>query len=286
MKKIVLVLLLAAGVFSAANAQNSTEIWIGRSEGPARQNISRRERFDRGLAFDTRTPSMPKGMWVAGISGGYSQHDNNDYGVAILDALNSRGSTTTVSPMVHYVFANNQSIGVRFQYRHSLFDMADATFHLTPELSSMLFGDSGLKYRNESDNFMGLIFYRYYVGLGASRRFLFFNEIQAGVGGGSGREDSGMTEAGNFKRTTHQKSLNVRVGFSPGATVFVTNAMAVELQIGLLGYEYQRLAQKSSTAATTPEEIGLKPLDGSRTTHNASARFDLLSMNFGATFYL
>ncbi len=266
---------LIAAVFStAAFAQNG-------------DRLSRRDRFDRGLAFDTRTPSMPKGMWVAGIGGSYSQHDNNDYGVAILDALNSRGNTMSVSPMVHYVFANNQSIGVRFQYRHSLFDMADAQFHLTPELSSMLFGEDGtLKYRYENDSFMGFVSYRYYVGLGSGKRFLLFNEVQAGVGGGSGREDSGATAAGGFKRTTHQKSINFRLGFSPGATVFVTNSMAIELQIGLLGYEFQKLTQEASAAATTPEDIGAMLRPGGRTTHNVSARFDLLSIAFGATFYL
>ena len=277
--KIILFALLAAGVFPAANAQVAG--------GVREDNLSRRERFDRGLAFDARTPSMPKGMWVAGIGGSYSEHDNNDYGLVILDALNSRGSTMSVSPMVHYVFANNQSIGVRFQYRHSLFDMADARLHLTSELSTMLLGEDGLlKYRYENDNFMGFVSYRYYVGLGNNKRFLLFNEVQAGVGGGSGREDSGATEAGGFKRTTHQKSLNFKLGFSPGATVFVTNAMAIELQIGLLGYEFQRLTQKSSTAATTPAELGAPSVKGGRTTHNASAKFDLLSIAFGATFYL
>ncbi len=312
-------MLLAAGTLSAANAQNTEEAWVAtevtaadattgtnvarvstdvrtaevtRTTVPTKKDtsekgkLSRRKRFDRGLAFDTRTPSMPKGMWVAGIGGSYSQHDNNDYGVFILDALNSTGNTMSVSPMVHYVFANNQSIGLRFQYRRSLFDMADADFHLTPELATMLFGDSGLKYRYENDSFMGFVSYRYYVGLGQSKRFLFFNEVQAGIGGGSGREDSGMTAAGGFKRTTHQRSLDFRLGFSPGATVFVTNAMAIELQIGLLGYEYRRLTQEASTAATTPGEIDLRPRPGTRTTHNASAKFDLLSINFGATFYL
>ncbi len=189
--------------------------------------------------------------------------------------------------MVHYVFANNQSIGVRFRYRHSLFDAADAKLHLTDELSTMLLGEDGkIKYRYESDNYMGFVSYRYYVGLGSSRRFLFFNEVQAGIGGGSGREDSGATLAGGFKRTTHQKSIDFRLGFSPGATVFVTNAMAIELQIGLLGYEYQKLTQEASTAATSPDEIGAAPRPGSRVTHNVSARFDLLSIAFGATFYL
>jgi hypothetical protein len=274
-RKILITAFLAVVTLTAANAQNGGEV-----------KPSRRVKFDRGLAFDTRTPSMPKGMWVAGISGGYSQHDNRDYGVFILDALNSHGNTMTVSPMVHYVFANNQSIGIRFQYRHSLFDMADAAFHLTPDLATMLFGDGGLKYRHESDNFMGFVSYRYYVGVGQSKRFLFFNEIQAGVGGGSGREDSGVTAAGDFRRSTYQEMLNLRLGFSPGATVFVTNSVAIELQIGLLGYEFQKVTQKASTAATTPEEIGVAPLPASRTTHNVSAKFDILSINFGATFYL
>jgi len=293
--------LAAAASFTAVTAQNAPE----RTAPERKSKISaqtrqeqtdrainnlaypRRARFDRGLAFDTRTPSMPKGMWVAGIGGAYSNHDNNDYGVAILDALDSRGSTLTVSPMVHYVFANNQSVGVRFRYSHSLFDMSDATLHLTPELSEMLFGDGTLKYRYESDGFMGIVSYRYYVGLGRqNKRMLFFNEIQAGVGGGSGREDSGATDAGNFKRTMHQKSLDVRLGFSPGVTFFVTNSTAIELQIGLLGYEFHRVRQQSATAATTPGEIGAPTTPGSRTTHSASARFDIMSIAFGATFYL
>ncbi|MDR2894926.1 MAG: hypothetical protein LBU97_05640 [Alistipes sp.] len=292
-RSLIIVALLAAGVFPAANAQISdpaaavSTADAGTAAGSAAQKLTRRERFDRGLAFDTRTPSLPRGLWVAGIGGAYSQHDNRDYGVAILDALNSRGNTMTVSPMVHYVFANNQSIGVRFQYRHSLFDMSGAEFHLTPELSQMLFGEDGtLRYRYENSSYMGLVSYRYYIGLGRSRRFLLFNELQAGMGGGTGREDSGVTDAGGFSRSTHERSTDFRLGFSPGATAFVTNTMAVELQIGLLGYEFRRLTQQAATAATTPGEIGTPPRPGSRTTHNVSARFDLLSVAFGATFYL
>jgi hypothetical protein len=204
----------------------------------------------------------------------------------ILDALNSRGNTMTVSPMVHYVFANNQSIGVKFTYRHSLFDMAGATINLTEELSEMLLGEDGrLRYRNESDNYMGYVAYRYYVSLGGGKRFLIFNEVQAGVGGGSGREDEGQTIAGDIKRSTWQRSMNLSLGFSPGATFFVTNHMAVELQIGLLGYKFQKITQEHTVAAVTPAELDAAPRDGSRTTHNVSARFDLLSIAFGGTFY-
>jgi hypothetical protein len=265
--------LLAAVTLTAANAQVTGS-----------PKLARAERFDRGLAFDTRTPSMPKGMWMVGIGGAYSQHDNRDYGVFILDAINSTGNTLTVSPMVHYVFANNQSVGVRFSYRRSLFDMTGGGLHLTDELNTMLVGEDGaLRYRYENDNYMGFVSYRYYVGIGNSKRFLIFNEVQAGVGGGSGREDMGRTASGDYKRSTWQKSLNFKLGFSPGATVFITNHMAVELQIGLLGYEFQKLTQEHQH--TVPGELAVEPTPGSRTTHNVSARFDLLSLAFGGTFY-
>lgn len=267
MKKLIFTFLTALLALSSAHGQ------------------TRRERFDRGLAFDTRTPHMPKGMWIAGISGSYSQHDNNDYGIAILEKLNSTGNTMAVSPMVQYVFANNQSIGVRFRYRHSLFDLNDVTFNLG-DLSQDLLGEDGLRYRYENDSYMGFLVYRYYVGFGNSRRVLFFNEIQAGIGGGSGREDSGRTDAGGYKNSTHQRSFDLQLGFSPGATFFVTNSTAIELQIGLLGYEYRRVTQESVAAATTPGEIGAAPITSSRVTHNASAKFNLLSIAFGATFYL
>ncbi len=257
------------------------------SEAALAQNkggLSRRERFDRGLAFDTRTPSMPKGMWVAGINASFSNSSNDNYDVFIVNDLAGKGNSLNISPMVHYVFANNQSIGVRFQYRHQLIDMDDVVFHITPELNSMLFGEDGLKYQYQSNTYMGYISYRYYIGLGSSRRLLLFNEVQAGYGGGTQREDSGVTDAGTFKRSTYQKSRNFRLGFAPGATCFITNSLAIELQIGLLGYEYKKLTQET-TVAPTSDEV-LPPELGSRTTHNISAKFDFWSVAFGMTFYL
>ncbi len=274
-KKITMLVLLAAGIFSAANAQNTGD-----------GKLSRRERFDRGLAFDTKTPSMPKGMWVAGISGGWSSHDNSDYDILILNGINSRGHSFHVGPMVHYVFANNQSIGVRFQYRNNRFDLDGVGFNITPELNTMLFGEDGLHYRYNNSTYMGFVSYRYYVGVGGSKRLLIFNEVQAGFGTGRQREDAGLTDAGGYNRSVYQKSVHFRLGFAPGATFFVTNAMAIELQIGLLGYEYKNLTQKKYTAATTPDEIGALPASGSRKTNEISAKFDFLSIAFGTTFYL
>ncbi len=269
--------LMAAVFTTAASAQNT--------EGTT-EKLSRRQRFDRG-PFDTKTPSMPKGMWVAGIGGSWSSHDNDDYNILVVSGLDSRGNTLSISPMVHYVFANNQSIGLRFQYRQNRFDLAGVGFNITPELNTMLFGEDGLHYQYNNNVYLGYVSYRYYVGIGATKRLLIFNEVQAGVGIGRQREDSGLTDAGGYTRSVYQKSFHFRLGFSPGATFFVTNAMAIELQIGLLGYEFKNITQKRYTAATSPDQIGtVEPVSGSRKTNRISAKFDFLSIAFGTTFYL
>lgn len=284
------IFLVAAVVFStAAFAQSGTAAMSQDSGavGAVGGKLPRSVRFDRGLAFDTKTPTMPKGMWVVGINGSVSSHAGENFDAFILSDLNSKGNGVSVSPMVHYVFDNNQSVGVRFQYRHRLLDMTDLDLHLTDELWSMLFGEDGkLKYKYQSDSYMGFLSYRYYIGMGTSKRLVLFNELQLGLGGGTQREDSGATDAGTFKRSTFQRSFDLRAGISPGATMFITNNAALEMQIGLIGYEFSRLTQETTFAAETPGQIGLGPEKGSRETHNVSAKFDFFSVAFGVTFYL
>ncbi len=268
-KKIVL-LAACAAVFSAAQAQQ-----LETAAGQTTTKKTRAERFDRGLAFDTKTPIIPKGLWVVGLNGSYSQHDNKDYNLLIVNDFNSKGHTINVGPMLHYVFANNQSIGVRFQYRRSWFKLDSIDLNL----GSLTDSDEPLidRYQYMNHNYMGFLSYRYYVPLGSSKRFVFFNEIQAGIGGGQQREDNGTADNGtDYKTSVYQKSLNFKLGFVPGATVFITNSVAIEVQIGLLGYEWKKFTQTGTNVAQ----------DAGRKTSNVSTRFDLLSIAFGMTFYL
>jgi hypothetical protein len=219
---------------------------------------------------------MPKGMWVAGINVSYSQHANGDYRFAIIKEMDSDGSTLNLSPMVHYVFANNQSIGVRFGYRRNVLDIQNLQLAVTPELNSMLFPDGVLHYNYQNHNYMGYISYRYYVGLGANKRLIIFNEVQAGFGGGQQKELSGWNDDHTGYRTgTYQESFNFRLGLAPGATFFVTNVMAIEVQMGLIGYEFKKMTQ-----------TGTDLVASSRNSSNISSRFDFLSIAFGTTFYL
>lgn len=254
-------------VFSAVQAQQ-----LETTTGSAGKKLTRAQRFDRGLAFDTKTPVIPKGMWIVGLTGSYSQHDNSDYNLLIIKNLNSKGHTLNVGPMLHYVFANNQSIGVRFQYRR-MWQNLDSVYL---DLGDLMDSDSTIgPYEYSNQTYMGLLSYRYYVPMGSSKRFVFFNEIQAGVGGGQQRERSG-DDNGQWEKGVYQKSVNVKIGFVPGATVFISNAVAAEVSIGLLGYEWKKMTQ---TGTDVPENAG-------RTASKIATKFDFLSIAFGMTFYL
>lgn len=270
-KQIFISALFAVAISATALAQEET--------GNSAPKQTRRQKYDRGLAFDTKTPSMPKGLWVAGINVSYAQQANDAYSFFIVDAMNLEVNSLNVSPMVHYVFANNQSIGVRFAYKRNKFDLQNLDIYLMPELKSMLFGENTPRYKYQNHSYMGYLSYRYYVGMGGSnKRLLFFNEVQAGFGGGEQREDTGWNDDKTGYRTgTFTETLNFRLGLAPGATFFVTNVLAIEVQLGLLGYEFKKITQFGTNR--TDEKV-------TRRTSNISTRFDFLSIAFGTTFYL
>ncbi|MDR2890262.1 MAG: hypothetical protein LBV18_01435 [Alistipes sp.] len=243
---------------------------------PGMKEQTRRERFDRGLAFDTKTPFMPKGLWVAGVNVSYSQQQSADYRLLIIRDMDMEGNTFNISPTVQYMFANNQSIGARFTYSRHLIDIQNMEFSFTDELNSMMFPDGVLHYKYEDQSYMGYITYRYYVGFGASKRLIMFNEVQAGFGGGQQRELSGWNDdKTGYRFGTYQNSFSFRLGLAPGMTFFVTNVFAVEVQMGLLGYEFKRQTQTGTNLELS-----------TRKSSNISSRFDFLSIAFGTTFYL
>jgi hypothetical protein len=264
--------LFAALITGAASAQvtESTDGTAGK--------LTRRQKFDRGLAFDTKTPSMPKGLWVAGINVSFAQQNTSDYRFLIIKDSDFKGNSFNISPMVHYVFANNQSIGFKLGFRRHLLDIQDLSFAFAPELNSMLFPDGSLHYKYEDMTYMGYATYRYYVALGANKRFIIFNEVQLGFGGGQQRELSGWRAdraIDKYRTGTYQKSLNFRLGLAPGATFFVTNVLAVEVQMGILGYEFKKVTQTGTNLETA-----------SLNSSNISSSFDFLSIAFGTAFYL
>lgn len=267
LKKITLLLLCTAATAVAVQAQYVQDSYAAKQ--------TRRQRFDRGLGFDTKTPAMPKGLWVFGLNLSYSEHSNDDFRFLVIKDFNSTGSTFSISPMAHYVFANNQSIGLRLQYKRNALNLDKVSLDLGDLTDNTSIGP----YQYLGHSYMGFISYRYYLGLGASKRFLLFNEVQAGIGGGQVKELSGEGSGSAFKNGTYQTNFDLKLGLMPGMIAFITNEVAVEVAVGLMGFNYKNIKQ------TTRTENG-EVIDGGRKTSSISTKIDLLAISFGMTFYL
>lgn len=266
LKKITLLLLCTAAAV-AVHAQ------YAQTDSVPKQ--TRAQRFDRGLGFDTKTPIMPKGLWVFGFNISYSEHDNDDYRLLVVEDFRSVGSTLNFSPMLSYVIANNQSVGVRFQYKRTMFNLGNIGL----DLGDLADGLSVGPYNYLGHNYMGFITYRYYLGLGGSKRFLLFNEVQAGIGGGQVKNLSNSGTDSAYKSGTYQTSFDLKLGLMPGMIAFITNQVAVEVSVGLMGFNYKNIRQ------TTYSDSGVV-VEGGRKTSSISTKIDILAINFGMTFYL
>ncbi len=227
---------------------------------------SRKEKRDRGLNV-TSYRFLPKGIWSFGANISYTQHSNDNYEFLVVNGIQSKGYTLNVSPMVNYAFRDNMTIGVRMAYERSLLDIGAAELSIGDDL-----GLSLKDYNKLQHSYTGMITYRYYMGLANSSRFAFFSEIRAGLGGGQARmvNANGEQMDGMFERT-----FNLSVGLSPGVVAFITNTAALEVSVGVIGFNYKNISQ-------TKNQI----YEGSRTTSSMNCKINLLSISFGMAFYL
>lgn len=227
---------------------------------------SRREKRDRGLDIKSYR-FLPKGIWSFGANLSYTQHDNDNYEFLVISGIESKGYTLNISPMINYAFRDNMTIGVRLAYERSLLDIGTAEVSLGDDL-----GLSLEDYNRLQHTYTGMITYRYYMGLGGSSRFAFFSEIRAGLGGGQSRT---VNDNGDELEGLYEQTFNLSIGLSPGVIAFITNTAALEVSVGVIGFNYKNIRQ-------TKNQI----YEGSRTTSSMNCKINLLSISFGMAFYL
>ena len=123
-----------------------------------------------------------------------------------------------------------------------------------------------------SQNYSAMACFRNYFSFGRSHRFGMFNEVQMQFGGGQSKILNG---SGDDLTGTYSKSWNMNIGLAPGLVMFLNNYSAVEVNVGLLGFNY------SHTKSTTDQIYDAK-VDNK----NANFKINLFSITFGVTFYL
>ncbi|MDE7153824.1 MAG: hypothetical protein K2O00_05210 [Muribaculaceae bacterium] len=226
--------------------------------------VNAQEKFRRGLE---QSKFIPKGQWITGVSVSYSQSTNDNYQFFIVEDISGDNYTFKVSPMLLYSFQDNLAAGGKFGYQRSLIRIDDARVVLDSETDYKIDNLYSL-----SHNYYGMACFRNYISFGQNKRFGLFNEVQLQFGGGESKLCNGRGEdlTGTFER-----NYSFNVGLAPGMIMFLNNYSALEVNIGVLGFDY------THTKSVT-DQIYV----ASRDSRSANFRINLFSITFGVAFYL
>lgn len=222
------------------------------------------EPFKRGLE---QHAFIPKGQWITGVSVSYSQSNQDNYQFLIIEGINADSYTFKVSPMVMFCFKDNLAAGGRLAYQRSLIRIDNADVVIDSETNYSIEGLYSL-----SHSYYGMGALRTYISLGNNKRFGLFNELQLQIGGGQSKLCNGR---GDDLTGTYSRSFDLNVGLAPGMVMFLNNYSAIEVNVGVLGFNY------SHTRSVT-DQIYV----ATRNHQMANFKVNLFSITFGVAFYL
>lgn len=210
---------------------------------------------------------IPKGQWITGVSISFSQSNQDNYQFFVVEGISGDAYTFKVSPMLMYCFADNMAAGGKFAYTRTRTRLDQARIVIDSESD---FSIDNLY--QISQNYSSMACFRNYISLGKNHRFGLFNEVQLQFGGGQSKiiNGRGVDMTGTFERT-----WNMNVGLAPGVIMFLNNYSAIEVNVGVLGFNYSHVSGKT-------DQI----YEESRDARQANFKINLFSITFGVAFYL
>ena len=229
----------------------------------AQRGERRIQRIDREVQ---KLVFIPKGTWMAGGSVSYSEHDESNLNFLILKDIEGKGYDFSVSPYVGYFFRDNIAAGFRFTYRRDYLDLGNFDANLgdiTLSFDDLYY----LEHKYEATGFL-----RTYIPIGRSKIFGLFNEARLTYGYGTGKNSTG---SGASYDGTYQTVQNLQIGFAPGMAAFITDWSAIEVSVGVMGFDFKWTDQQTNQVE-----------QGSQRTSGGNFKINLFSINIGMTFYL
>lgn len=236
--------------------------------------------FDRGIGVSDNV-FIPAGTIGVGATFSYTNYNIGDaaedsgYSMLFNILQNVSGSMQTfgIAPHGSYFLWNNMSLGAKFNYNHSTFGLNSLDLVLDDDSSFSVDNYHYLK-----DSYTGTIFFRDYIPFGTSKRFAMFVELRATGGYGQAKSyKSGYDEtlAIPYKDGYYQDIYNFEIGVVPGLTAFLTNEVALEVSVGLIGYEFEKIKQKQNQVETSTLEHS-----------GANFKINIFSVSIGLSFYI
>ena len=229
--------------------------------------------FDRGIG-KANSLFIPKGSVGGGLSVSYSSYqfgngaDDAGYKMlfSLLDNVYADMQSFGIAPYLSYFIADNLSLGLRFDYDKSGFDLDGLDLALG---DLMTLNVTDMNYLKQS--YSGSITLRNYMPIAYSRRFAMFAEIRAT--GSYAQSESYKMQDGK-KYGTYQDIYKGSLSLVPGLCCFVTNEVALEVSVGVLGFTHQKTVQ-------TTNQVEVSQM----VQNNGSFKINLLSVNMGVSVY-
>lgn len=223
------------------------------------------QHYDRGYEAVPSSPFLKKGTWMAGGSVRYSQHINDDYNFLVISDINSKGYNISVNPKMLYMFRDNMGVGLRFSYDRSMLDLGLA------ELSVSDISMSASDCYQIQHKYTAHAVYRAYIPLGNSKRVAMFADLLLG---GSFKQGKAFNAGGDFVSGTYNQAYALELAVDPGIIAFLTDRLALELNVGIFGVNY-----------SWTNQIRNQVLNGHSDSTSAGFMINLLSLGVGMSYY-
>lgn len=223
------------------------------------------QHYDRGYEAVPSSPFVEKGTWVAGGSARYSQHINEDYNFLVINDINSRGYGISINPKLIYMVKDNRGVGLKFSYDRNMLDLNSA------DLSVSDISMSAKDCYQIQHKYSAHAVYRAYIPLAGSKRIAMYADLLLG---GSFRQGKAFNAAGEYVRGTYEQSYALELAVDPGIVAFLSDHIAMELNVGIFGISYRWNNQ-------THNQV----LNGHTDSASAGFMLNLLSLGVGLSYY-
>ncbi|MBQ0081275.1 MAG: hypothetical protein KBS95_07005 [Alistipes sp.] len=211
---------------------------------------------------------VPKGQVLLGMNVLCSRHTNTNYTLFVVKDINSKGYNLKFSPVIGYAIKDNMVLGLRGGYTRTNLSINTANLEIGDDESGtkIKINDYKLLRHAYSVDFI----FRPYIPLGWNRRLAFFAETQLGYTG-----TQAIYVNDHPIKGTYETSNSFSVSVTPGIVAFLTNRMALEINLSILGFSFNKVNQVHNQVST-----------GTVDTNGFHFNLDLLSIGVGMAFYL
>lgn len=223
------------------------------------------QHYYRGYQTTTTSPFISKGTWSVGGTAKYSQHTNKDHSLLVISNIDSEGFSLAARPRLMYAFKDNMAVGLKFSYNRSMLDLASA------DLAVAQIEMNAADCYQIQHKFSAYGVFRAYIPLGDSKRVAMFADLQLG---GSYKQGTAFNAGGDYVYGYYNQSYSIELGVDPGLIVFLTERLAVEMNVGIFGVDY-----------SWTDQVRNQVYHGHSQSASAGFMINLLSLGVGISYY-